>query len=157
MADVMTAPRQAAGAAGPALLEIRGMEAWYGESHVLHGVDMDVREGEVVTLLGRNGAGKTSTLRSIMGVVPKRSGSMKYEGREMIGARSDAIARAGSAYCPEERGIFASLEVTENLMLPPTVRPRPGRFALGAGGGGGGGPPGVVLGGVGGEEGLPRI
>jgi len=123
MAEVIAASRPTAGAAGPALLEVRGLEAWYGESHVLHGVDIDIREGEVVTLLGRNGAGKTSTLRAIMGVVPKRSGSMKYEGREMIGARSDAIARAGIAYCPEERGIFASLDVTENLMLPPTVRP----------------------------------
>jgi branched-chain amino acid transport system ATP-binding protein len=104
-------------------MEIRGLEAWYGESHVLHGVDIDIREGEVVTLLGRNGAGKTSTLRSIMGLVPRRSGSVKYEGKEFVNARPDIIARAGIAYCPEERGIFASLDVTENLMLPPTVRP----------------------------------
>jgi branched-chain amino acid transport system ATP-binding protein len=104
-------------------MEIRGLEAWYGESHVLHGVDIDIREGEVVTLLGRNGAGKTSTLRSIMGLVPRRTGSVKYEGKEFVNARSDVIARAGIAYCPEERGIFASLDVTENLMLPPMVRP----------------------------------
>jgi branched-chain amino acid transport system ATP-binding protein len=104
-------------------MEIRGLEAWYGESHVLHGVDVDIREGEVVTLLGRNGAGKTSTLRSIMGLVPRRSGSVKYDGKEFVNARPDVIARAGIAYCPEERGIFASLDVTENLMLPPMVRP----------------------------------
>ncbi|MFN7902871.1 MAG: ABC transporter ATP-binding protein [bacterium] len=122
MADVMTAPAGAKAGTG-ALMEIRGLEAWYGESHVLHGVDIDIREGEVVTLLGRNGAGKTSTLRSVMGLVPRRSGSIKYEGKEFVNARSDVIARAGIAYCPEERGIFASLDVTENLMLPPMVRP----------------------------------
>jgi len=122
MADVMTAPAGAKASTG-ALMEIRGLEAWYGESHVLHGVDIDIREGEVVTLLGRNGAGKTSTLRSIMGLVPRRTGSVKYEGKEFVNARPDVIARAGIAYCPEERGIFASLDVTENLMLPPTVRP----------------------------------
>jgi len=122
MADVMTAPGGAKASTG-ALMEIRGLEAWYGESHVLHGVDIDIREGEVVTLLGRNGAGKTSTLRSIMGLVPRRAGSVKYEGKEFVNARSDVIARAGIAYCPEERGIFASLDVTENLMLPPMVRP----------------------------------
>ena len=121
MADVMTAPAGAKASTG-ALMELRGLEAWYGESHVLHGVDIDIREGEVVTLLGRNGAGKTSTLRSIMGLVPRRSGSVKYEGKEFVNARPDVIARAGIAYCPEERGIFASLDVTENLMLPPTVR-----------------------------------
>ena len=122
MADVMTASAGAKASTG-ALMEIRGLEAWYGESHVLHGVDIDIREGEVVTLLGRNGAGKTSTLRSIMGLVPRRSGSVKYEGKEFVNARPDVIARAGIAYCPEERGIFASLDVTENLMLPPMVRP----------------------------------
>lgn len=105
------------------LLEVAGLQAWYGESHVLHGVDLEVREGEVVTLLGRNGAGKTSTLRAIMGLIGRRQGSVRFEGRELIGARSDAIARAGIALCPEERGIFASLDVTENLMLPPVVRP----------------------------------
>ena len=122
MADVMTAPTGAKASTG-ALMEIRGLEAWYGESHVLHGVDIDIREGEVVTLLGRNGAGKTSTLRSIMGLVPRRTGSVKYDGKEFVNARPDVIARAGIAYCPEERGIFASLDVTENLMLPPTVLP----------------------------------
>ena len=122
MADVMTAPVGAKASTG-ALMEIRGLEAWYGESHVLHGVDIDIREGEVVTLLGRNGAGKTSTLRSIMGLVPRRTGSVKYDGKEFVNARPDVIARAGIAYCPEERGIFASLDVTENLMLPPMVRP----------------------------------
>ncbi len=122
MADVMTAPAGAKASTG-ALMEIRGLEAWYGESHVLHGVDIDIREGEVVTLLGRNGAGKTSTLRSIMGLVPRRTGSVKYDSKEFVNARPDVIARAGIAYCPEERGIFASLDVTENLMLPPTVRP----------------------------------
>jgi len=105
------------------LLKLTGLNAWYGESHVLHGVDLEVREGEVVTLLGRNGAGKTSTLRAIMGLIGRRQGSVRFEGRELIGARSDIIARAGIALCPEERGIFASLDVTENLLLPPVVRP----------------------------------
>lgn len=123
MADALAELPIAATDGGAPMLVVRGLEAWYGESHVLHGVNLDIREGEVVTLLGRNGAGKTTTLRSIMGVVPKRSGSVHYAGRELIGARSDVIARAGIAYCPEERGIFASLDVTENLMLPPVVRP----------------------------------
>ena len=105
------------------LLKVRNLEAWYGESHVLHGVSLDINEGEVITLLGRNGAGKTSTLRAIMGLVGRRSGSIAFEGRETIGLRSDLIARAGIAYCPEERGIFATLDVTENLLLPPAVRP----------------------------------
>ena len=105
------------------MLKIQGLEAWYGESHVLHGVDIEIAEGEVVTLLGRNGAGKTSTLRAIMGLVGRRSGSIRFEGTELIGLRSDLIARTGIGYCPEERGIFASLDVTENLMLPPTLKP----------------------------------
>jgi branched-chain amino acid transport system ATP-binding protein len=105
------------------LLKISGLEAWYGESHILHGVDFVVRPGEVVTLLGRNGAGKTTTLKSIMGIVGKRTGSVQFEGRETISLSSDKIARAGIALCPEERGIFASLNVLENLMLPPTVKP----------------------------------
>jgi branched-chain amino acid transport system ATP-binding protein len=105
------------------LLKVAGLQAWYGESHVLHGIDIEVREGEVVTLLGRNGAGKTSTLRAIMGLIGRRQGSIRFEGRELVSARSDVIARAGIALCPEERGIFASLDVTENLMLPPVVRP----------------------------------
>jgi branched-chain amino acid transport system ATP-binding protein len=105
------------------LLKVAGLQAWYGESHILHGVDIEIREGEVVTLLGRNGAGKTTTLRAIMGLAGRRAGSLRFEGRELISARSDVIARAGIALCPEERGIFASLDVTENLMLPPVVRP----------------------------------
>jgi branched-chain amino acid transport system ATP-binding protein len=105
------------------LLKTAGLQAWYGESHVLHGIDIEVRQGEVVTLLGRNGAGKTSTLRAIMGLIGRREGSIRFEGRELVAARSDTIARAGIALCPEERGIFASLDVTENLMLPPVVRP----------------------------------
>jgi branched-chain amino acid transport system ATP-binding protein len=105
------------------LLKVSGLEAWYGESHVLHGVDIDIHPGEVVTLLGRNGAGKTSTLRSIMGLVGRRTGSVKHDGRELIDARPDIIARRGIGYCPEERGIFASLSVYENLMLPPEVLP----------------------------------
>jgi len=103
------------------LLQVRGLEAWYGESHVLHGVNIDINAGEVVTLLGRNGAGKTSTLRAIMGLTGKRAGSVKFQGKELISARPDVIARAGIAYCPEERGIFASLNVGENLVLPPEV------------------------------------
>ena len=105
------------------MLEVRGLNAWYGESHILHGVDFEVGAGEVVTLLGRNGAGKTTTMKSIMGLVAERRGSITLEGREIVGLRSDVIARAGIALCPEERGIFASLDVTENLMLPPVVAP----------------------------------
>jgi branched-chain amino acid transport system ATP-binding protein len=122
MAETMTANR-AASAAGSPMLQIENLEAWYGESHVLHGVGLEIRQGEVVTLLGRNGAGKTSTLRAIMGLVGQRSGSIRFEGKELIAARPDLIARAGIAYCPEERGIFASLDVTENLMLPPVIAP----------------------------------
>jgi branched-chain amino acid transport system ATP-binding protein len=105
------------------LLAVDKLEAWYGESHILHGVNFDVREGEVVTLLGRNGAGKTTTLKSIMGIVGNRTGSVRFEGRELISLSSDRIARAGIAFCPEERGIFASLGVEENLLLPPQVKP----------------------------------
>ncbi len=104
-----------------AALKVAGLEAWYGESHILHGVDFEVRPGEVVTLLGRNGAGKTTTLKSIMGIVGKRKGSVTYQGRETIALSSDRIARAGIALCPEERAIFHSLSVRENLMLPPRV------------------------------------
>ena len=105
------------------LLAVRDVHAWYGESHVLHGMSFDVRDGEVATLIGRNGAGKTTTLRAIQGLLKKRSGSITFAGTETIGLRSDKIARLGIAYCPEERGIFSSLNVTENLMLPPVVRP----------------------------------
>jgi branched-chain amino acid transport system ATP-binding protein len=112
------------------MLEVRGLEAWYGESHVLHGVEFDVREGEVVTLLGRNGAGKTTTMKSIMGLVPRRAGSIRFKGEETIALRPDLIARKGIALCPEERGIFASLNVSENLLLPPVIAP--GGLALDA-------------------------
>ncbi|KQZ01726.1 ABC transporter ATP-binding protein [Pseudolabrys sp. Root1462] len=105
------------------LLAVEELQAWYGESHILHGVSFDVREGEVVTLLGRNGAGKTTTMKSIMGIVTNRTGSVRFEGQELIGKQSNHIARTGIALCPEERGIFASLSVEENLMLPPVVRP----------------------------------
>src|SRR5499425_59504 len=106
-----------------ALLEVRNLHAWYGESHILHGVDFEVRTGEVVTLLGRNGAGKTTTLKAIMGMVPRREGSLRYEGHELTLLPSNRIARLGLAFCPEERGIFASLDVEENLLLPPQVQP----------------------------------
>jgi branched-chain amino acid transport system ATP-binding protein len=105
------------------LLSVAGLNAWYGESHVLHGVEFEVPRGEVVTLLGRNGAGKTTTLKSIMGMVARRSGSVRFDGIETIAMPSDRIARLGLAFCPEERGIFASLDVHENLLLPPAVRP----------------------------------
>jgi branched-chain amino acid transport system ATP-binding protein len=105
------------------LLAIKDLQAWYGESHILHGVNFDVREGEVVTLLGRNGAGKTTTMKSIMGIVGQRTGSVRFEGRETINLMSNHIARAGIALCPEERGVFASLSVEENLLLPPVVKP----------------------------------
>jgi branched-chain amino acid transport system ATP-binding protein len=104
------------------VLRLEGLNGFYGESHVLHGVDLDVRQGEVVTLLGRNGAGKTTTLKAVMGILEQRTGSIRFEGRELIGLSSERIARLGLAYCPEERGIFASLDVEENLLLPPTVR-----------------------------------
>jgi branched-chain amino acid transport system ATP-binding protein len=104
------------------LLDVAGLHAWYGESHVLHGVDFQVRAGEVVTLLGRNGAGKTTTLKSVMGMVPHRTGSVRYRGEELIARPSNHIARRGLAFCPEERGIFASLSVQENLVLPPVVQ-----------------------------------
>jgi branched-chain amino acid transport system ATP-binding protein len=106
-----------------AMLAVNALEAWYGESHILHGVTFDVRAGEVVTLLGRNGVGKTTTLKSIMGIVARRAGSVRFEDRELIGAPSNVIARAGIAFCPEERGIFSTLDVRENLLLPPQVRP----------------------------------
>ncbi|MGO4407193.1 ABC transporter ATP-binding protein [Bosea sp. RAF48] len=119
--EAVKAPMAASGNAP--LLKVRGLEAWYGESHVLHGIDLDVAPGEVVTLLGRNGAGKTTTLKSIMGVIGKRKGSVVLEGKETIGLPSRAIARLGIGFVPEERGIYASLSVEENLMLPPQVRP----------------------------------
>ncbi|MGE3871137.1 MAG: ABC transporter ATP-binding protein [Pseudorhodoplanes sp.] len=105
------------------LLAVENLQAWYGESHILHGVDIEVHAGEVVTLLGRNGAGKTTTLKSIMGMVGNRTGSVRYDGQETIRLASNQIARLGIAFCPEERGIFASLDVKENLLLPPEVKP----------------------------------
>jgi branched-chain amino acid transport system ATP-binding protein len=111
-----------AAASGKAMLSVRDLHAWYGESHVLHGINLDVAEGEVITLLGRNGAGKTTTLKSIMGIIEKRRGHVTYRGQETISLSSRAIARLGIGYVPEERGIFSSLSVEENLMLPPRVR-----------------------------------
>jgi branched-chain amino acid transport system ATP-binding protein len=104
------------------MLEIRDLHAFYGESHILHGVSLDVRKGEVVTLLGRNGAGKTTTMRSIMGIVGKRTGSIRLGGAELVGLPSNKIAKLGIGYVPEERGIFSSLNVEENLMLPPLIK-----------------------------------
>ena len=106
-----------------ALLSVAGLNAWYGESHILHGVEFDVPRGEVVTLLGRNGVGKTTTLKAIMGMIARREGSIRFDGTQIIALPSDRIARLGVAFCPEERGIFASLNVYENLLLPPEVRP----------------------------------
>ncbi|MCB2007716.1 MAG: ABC transporter ATP-binding protein [Burkholderiaceae bacterium] len=103
------------------MLKVAQLQAWYDESHVLHGVDFEVRSGEIVTLLGRNGAGKSTTLKSIMGLIPRRAGSISFQGREMMQARPDQIGMAGIAFCPEDRGIFRSLTVTENLMLPPVI------------------------------------
>ncbi|HET6491503.1 MAG TPA: ATP-binding cassette domain-containing protein, partial [Burkholderiales bacterium] len=105
-----------------AMLRVANLHAWYGESHVLHGVDFVVERGEVVTLLGRNGAGRTSTLKSILGMVGRRSGSIVINGTDAIGMRSHDIVRLGIGYCPEERGIFASLSTEENLLLPPQVQ-----------------------------------
>ena len=104
------------------ILDIKGIDTYYGLGHILHGLSIGVAEGEVVALLGRNGAGKTTTLRSIMGIVPRREGSIAFEGAETSRLLSNRIARLGIAYCPEERGIFASLNVEENLLLPPVVR-----------------------------------
>jgi branched-chain amino acid transport system ATP-binding protein len=106
-----------------ALLQVEDLNGWYGESHVLHGMSFAVGEGELVTLLGRNGAGKTTTLRGVMGILAQRRGSVRFGGAELIDRPSNFIAKAGIAYCPEERGIFASLNVEENLMLPPIVQP----------------------------------
>jgi len=118
----MAEPAVAKSASVAPVLSVQNLEAWYGESHILHGVTFDVNAGEVVTLLGRNGAGKTTTLKSVMGIIGKRTGSVRFEGREIIRAASDRIARMGIAFCPEERGIFASLDVRENLLLPPAIR-----------------------------------
>jgi len=120
MADAATTT-SAASAAAP-VLSVQNLEAWYGESHILHGINFNVNAGQVVTLLGRNGAGKTTTLKSVMGIIGKRTGSIRFNDQELIRTPSDKIARLGVAFCPEERGIFASLDVRENLLLPPVVR-----------------------------------
>ena len=104
-----------------ALLKVAGLHAWYGESHVLHGIDFEVREGELVTLLGRNGAGRTTTIKSILGLVGRRTGSIRLGGVETVTLPTNRIARLGLGYCPEERGIFSSLSCEENLLLPPKV------------------------------------
>jgi branched-chain amino acid transport system ATP-binding protein len=106
-----------------ALLSVKDLHGWYGESHILHGMSFDVAEGEVATLLGRNGVGKTTTMRAIMGMLAQRKGSILFRGQETVGLSSNTIARRGVAYCPEERGIFSSLTVKENLLLPPKIQP----------------------------------
>ena len=123
MPEVMTAAKPGQAAATSTILDVKNLESWYGESHILHGMNFTVNAGEVVTLLGRNGAGKTTTLKSIMGIIGKRTGSVQFNGQQLIRMTSDRIARLGIALCPEERGIFASLDVRENLLLPPVVRP----------------------------------
>ncbi|WP_315778947.1 MULTISPECIES: ABC transporter ATP-binding protein [unclassified Bradyrhizobium] len=123
MPEVMTATTSGQAAATSTILDVKNLESWYGESHILHGMNFNVNAGEVVTLLGRNGAGKTTTLKSIMGIIGKRTGSVQFNGQQLIRMTSDRIARLGIALCPEERGIFASLDVRENLLLPPVVRP----------------------------------
>jgi branched-chain amino acid transport system ATP-binding protein len=123
MADsVMAVATRSAPASGAPVLSVQNLEAWYGESHILHGIDFNVNAGEVVTLLGRNGAGKTTTLKSVMGIIDKRTGAIRFNDQDITRASSDKIARMGVAFCPEERGIFASLDVRENLLLPPIVR-----------------------------------
>ncbi|MBP6818911.1 ABC transporter ATP-binding protein [Ferrovibrio sp. MS7] len=104
-------------------LNVKGLQGFYGESHILHGMEFNVSKGEVVTLLGRNGAGKTTTMKAVMGMLAQRSGSVSFEGKELINLPSNEIARQGLAFCPEERGIFSSLNVYENLTLPPVVKP----------------------------------
>src|SRR3981189_166184 len=116
MANAATTKSAAASGSGTPVLSVQNLEAWYGESHILHGVNFNVNAGEVVTLLGRNGAGKTTTLKSIMGIIGKRSGSIRLSDQDITRAASDKIARMGIAFCPEERGIFASLHVRENLL-----------------------------------------
>ena len=114
-----------------AAIEVRDLHAWYGESHILHGVDITVNKGEVVTLLGRNGAGRTTTLRAIMGLTGERRGSIRINGMETVGQRTHRIAHHGIGYCPEERGIFASLSCEENLMLPPRLRGKGAGMGIG--------------------------
>jgi branched-chain amino acid transport system ATP-binding protein len=123
MPELKLAEAAAVKSAPAKVLAVQDLQAWYGESHILHGINFNVNAGEVVTLLGRNGAGKTTTLKSIMGIIGKRTGSVRFDNQEIIRASSDRIARMGIAFCPEERGIFASLDVRENLLLPPVVQP----------------------------------
>jgi branched-chain amino acid transport system ATP-binding protein len=123
MSDAALSPAPGSGSASAPLLAVENLNAWYAESKVLHGITFDVRPGELLTLIGRNGAGKTTTLRSIMGQLKKRTGSVRFEGQELISKRTFEIARLGIGYCPEERAIFASLSVRENLFLPPVLRP----------------------------------
>src|ERR1700755_805105 len=122
MAEAKMADRTVTAAGRAPVLAVDNLQAWYGESHILHGINFNVNAGEVVTLLGRNGAGKTTTLKSVMGIIGKRTGAVRFENQDIIKASSDRIARMGVAFCPEERGIFASLDVRENLLLPPIVR-----------------------------------
>src|SRR4030081_2478662 len=122
MAEAKMAERTVTAAGRAPVLAVENLEAWYGESHILHGINFNVNAGEVVTLLGRNGAGKTTTLKSVMGIIGKRTGSIRFNRQDITRASSDKIARMGVAFCPEERGIFASLDVRENLLLPPVVR-----------------------------------
>ena len=122
MADAASAKSNPVPGVAAPVLAVQDLQAWYGESHILHGINFNVNAGEVVTLLGRNGAGKTTTLKSIMGIIGKRTGSIRFDDKDIIRTSSDKIARMGVAFCPEERGIFASLDVRENLMLPPIVR-----------------------------------
>src|SRR3981189_269081 len=117
-----TAAKSATGSGTP-VLSVENLQAWYRGAHILHGINFNVNAGEVVTLLGRNGAGKTTTLKSVMGIIGKRTGSIRFNNEDITRAASDKIARMGIAFCPEERGIFASLDVRENLLLPPIVRP----------------------------------
>ena len=105
------------------LLKVSGLDSWYGESHILHGVNFEIHEGELVTLLGRNGAGRSTTIKSILGLTGRRTGSVQIDGVETIGMQTNQIARLGLGYCPEERGIFSSLSCEENLMLPPKIGP----------------------------------
>jgi branched-chain amino acid transport system ATP-binding protein len=123
MPDLKLAEPAAAKSASTPILSVQNLQAWYGESHILHGINFNVNAGEVVTLLGRNGAGKTTTLKSVMGIIGKRTGTVRFDGHDIVRASSDRIARMGIAFCPEERGIFSSLDVRENLLLPPIVRP----------------------------------
>src|SRR5580658_5596982 len=122
MAEVKMAGAAVTPAAGAPVLSVQNLEAWYGESHILHGINFQVSPGEVVTLLGRNGAGKTTTLKSVMGIIGKRTGAVRVDGQDIIRASSDRRARMGIAFRPEARGIFASLDVRETLLLPPVVR-----------------------------------